>query len=265
MDTPTPLEAYFTSVFDSYATIGRGIRAVGDFLATPYDWVANTTDSPIIAAIAGFESGLIQLPFDIVGGLADLRGLYQNTTGTFSVYYQAGGGGVYGTLLGLSGVGGFTGAAESYYGYDILTGRQLTGDERFDRGVIGAGAIGGTILSGVGTSATLSTRVANASASGSRVARVLNTQVRVSRFFDHLPTSRTRAQYELGSVKVTTYSTSLSRKSWMKLPFFLKGWMIHFPRHSGVHQKSSETRCSTLPYKRRPLVLMPILLDLARR
>jgi hypothetical protein len=99
-----------------------------------------------------FSGGVMRMPYNSAAGLVDVPQLaaglhqqFQSTVATGADYYLAGGGGLNGALLGISGVLGVAGAAESYYGYDILSGSPLTGDERFDRGVLGAGAIGGIV------------------------------------------------------------------------------------------------------------------------
>jgi hypothetical protein len=66
---------------------------------------------------------------------------------------------------------------ESVFGLDIPTGRQLTADEIFDRGVLGTGAIAGILLSGYGASSTFSARLAAAAKSGNALASALLTEI----------------------------------------------------------------------------------------
>jgi hypothetical protein len=63
---------------------------------------------------------------------------------TFGVYYDHAGGGVQGTLLGISAALGIAQGPEGIWGSDILTATALSGAERFDRIWGGTAATAGT-------------------------------------------------------------------------------------------------------------------------
>ncbi len=143
----------------TYATgaTANGIRYVGSGVAAvnsaPLDLLTYLTDSPAIAAAAGFYNGLAKSPFNLVAGLVDTPSNVGNIADTFISYYESGGNVFSGSFYAVMGSLGTLGAYESYTGVDFLTGRRLNGDERFDRAVSGAGAIGGTVLVGYGLAA----------------------------------------------------------------------------------------------------------------
>lgn len=85
------------------------------------------------AKTINFASSIASIFIDPSGFL---NGVYEQG----AKYNRAGGGGINGSVLAVSGTLGLAGLAESIWGVDILTAEALNGDERFDRGMFGVSA-----------------------------------------------------------------------------------------------------------------------------
>lgn len=150
---------YFTDGWGAQFTraLGEPARWSGNLTGDVFDYLAESTSNPYLAGALSFEAEAGRFMGNMTGSIPDF---YGNVAGawngivsgyeTFISHYSNAGGGAYGTLSGLSGATGVSNLAESFVGYDILTGEKLSGDERFDRGILGAGAAGGITLSIVG-------------------------------------------------------------------------------------------------------------------
>ena len=91
--------------------------------------------------------------------------IYESYKDTAVAYYNAGGGGVNGVLLAISGVTGVAGLAEGWYGYDIGTGEQLSGWGR-----AGKFLEGGLAVFGVAGATAKAVQLAGKGIAGARVA-----------------------------------------------------------------------------------------------
>lgn len=122
----------------------HGIRDAGDYLASSYrrmfNRIADNGGGFFFAFHAEIGAKQINFGASIPSIFADPNGFVDGIYERGAEYYRAGGGGINGSVLAVSGTLGLTGIAESILGVDILTGEALNGDERFDLGMIGVSA-----------------------------------------------------------------------------------------------------------------------------
>lgn len=120
------------------------IRDTGDYFASKhrnfFHWVSRETGSFDAAFTAEYGAKVINFGAGLLGLLADPRGFLEGIYHHGAEYNRAGGGGINGSILAVSGTLGLTGIAESIWGVDILTAEALYGDERFDLGMYSVSA-----------------------------------------------------------------------------------------------------------------------------
>lgn len=138
---------FYWSGFDFGAQASQNaqwIRGTGDYFASKhrnfFHWVSRETGSFDAAFTAEYGAKVINFGAGLLSLLADPRGFLEGIYHHGAEYNRAGGGGINGSILAVSGTLGLTGIAESIWGVDILTAEALYGDERFDRGMYGVSA-----------------------------------------------------------------------------------------------------------------------------